>query len=147
MPSLPRLTPAEHCPDEDCHVPIGGKHHRDCGVAICVTTGHQRILHSAAPPDSLIPFPELAVIDDTFLNLHVCGEDVWSGYPHGAVEAAAAGLFVRERGPDDPRHRRWLSCDPSHPDAMPDLDTVTRAGDWDMIRQVWVIPQEMTSRG
>ncbi len=139
MTDLPRLTAATTCPDEDCRVPIGRKHTRECSVAICIMTGCQRVLHSAAPPGRLIPAPGF--------DEHVCGEDVWSGYPHGAVEAAAAGLFVRERRPGDPGRRRWIPCEPSHPDATPDLDRVIRAGYWNPVRQVWEIPTAVTCRG
>ncbi len=134
MPSLPQLAPAANCPDRDCGVPIGTKHRPDCQIAICVSTGHQRLIHhhgERRPPVDL---------GEALVDVHVCGEDVWAGYPHGAVEAAAAGLFVRPATPDAPR-TRWVPCTPGYPGAVPDLARVVKTGTWNPVRQVWEIPE------
>lgn len=136
MHQLPRLPVADRCPDEDCQVPIGARHQPDCGVAICVSTGHQRRLHDLGAPRPAID------LGDGIVDVHICGEDRWAGIPRGAVEAAAAGLFVY---PDT--DSRWTPCEPGTPGAVPDLTRVTQTGTWNPIRQIWALPAEVADRG
>lgn len=162
MPDLPQLAILDHCPDEDCRVPIGTSHLADCRVAICVSTGQQRILHAddhhvfGELPRNPHGGLDLAALDsmDSLLvdvaggSVHVCGEDVWTGRRHGTVEAAAYGLFVRwatdaerEATDDGPAVSGWIPCEPGEPGAVPDLDRVVREGRWNPIRQVWELTE------
>jgi hypothetical protein len=107
-----------------------------------VQTGLQRLLHDVdQPPPPGLP-PEL-----TGTNVHICGEDVWAGWPHGTTEAIAYGLTVRPAGADDHPLTGWIPCPPEHPDARPDLDRLVRAGRWNPIRQRWELPEEAVRRG
>lgn len=159
MPDLPRLPIADRCPDRDCQVPIGVKHQPGCGVAICVSTGHQRRLHhddQLVPPVCIDIYPDRPVTGGAPLchlgcgipvwrhaRLHICGEDVWTGLPHGAIEAAAAGLFVRREHDTGP----WIACTPGIPGAVPDLTRAMQTGTWDPIQQRWIVPtQAVTGR-
>jgi hypothetical protein len=134
MPDLPRLPLADLCTDQDCKVPVGAEHRPDCTVAICVSTGHQRLLHLEGPRR---PLTDLGGLVDA----HVCGADIWTGYPRGTVEAAAAGLFVVR----DQSTGRWTPCPDSADGAVPDLTRVIQAGTWNPIRQCWLVPAEATS--
>lgn len=139
MLDLPQLAVTEDCPG--CPAQIGQKHHRTCGVAICVTTGVQRLLHIGVKPDQPMLPPPPFILDGVPVDAHVCGDDVWTGHRHGAAEAAAAGLFVRERQPGEPDAPRWIPCRPGTPGAQPDVDRVTRTGTWDPITQRWEISE------
>jgi hypothetical protein len=132
MPDLPRLPAASRCPDQDCNVPIGTEHQPGCGVAVCVSTGHQRRLHLDGCRRPLVDL-------GTLVDVHLCGDTVWTGQMPGAVEAAAAGLFVYRDEPDGP----WIPCDPATPGAVPDLTRVMNTGTWDPIRQRWHLPAEV----
>jgi len=140
MPDLPKLNPVDSCPDSHCEAPIGRKHTMDCLVAVCVTTGQQRILHAGDPP----PLTAGLHVE---VDAHICGDDVWAGWPHGAVEAAAYGLFVRHTTDADAGLTGWIPCDPGEPGAVPDLDRLARSGTWNPIRQVWEMPAEVAGRG
>lgn len=128
MPNLPQLARVDRCPD--CTVGIGVKHRIDCLVALCVMTGQARVLHAIdqPPPPAGLPFD---------LDVHTCGEAVWTGYPAGAVEAAAYGLFVRPADPADAPFVGWIPCEPGEPGAVPDLDRLVRSAQWNPIRQVF----------
>ena len=163
MPDLPQLAIVDNCPD--CKAPVGASHERDCLVAICVTTGQQRVLHQddAAPPTvqcidiyparpveptgapcllgcGIPPWRHVVPVD-----AHTCGEDVWVGYPHGSVTAASYGLFVRPATAADAPLTSWLPCHADEPGAVPDLDRLVRSGTWNPIEQVWELPAGATS--
>jgi hypothetical protein len=135
---LPQLAITETCPDPDCNAKIGEKHAKGCGVAICITTGQQRLIHETVGPDADESLP-------SGLDVHTCGEDVWVGYPHGALTAAAHGLFARPAKPGDPT-TSWIPCLPDHPDAKPDISRLVHSGRWNPIDQVFELA-EATSRG
>jgi len=124
MPHLPILAAAERCPDSDCNAEIGQPHTRDCTRVLCMSDGVQRILHLADPP----------------AGDHDCGLAVWIGYPNGAVEAVAAGWFVRP-GSAGEHGARWVPCEPGDLAAVPDLDAVLRAGRWNAGRQIFELPE------
>jgi hypothetical protein len=149
MPDLPTLPTVDRCPDPACDVALGVKHLPECGVAICVSTGHQRLLHdpSLALAVCVDIYPGQPVVGGAPLchldcgipvwrhGGHICGEDVWTGFPHGSIEAVAAGLFVYR---DDTGG--WTPCGPGTPDAVPDLTRVAATGTWNPIRQLWELP-------
>lgn len=143
MPNLPTLALVDRCPEPDCQARIGEKHLIDCHTAICVMTGQQRILHAADPPPPVTIAAWCAGVVPVDLDVHICGEDVWTGRPHGAVEAAANGLFVRPATTDDAPQTGWLPCQPGEPGAAPDLNRLVRTGTWNPIRQVWELPAEV----
>lgn len=145
MPDLPQLPIVDRCPDLDCLVPIGTRHLPECHVAICISTGEQRILHAddrhafgglPRNPHGGLDLAALDAIDTLTLDVHICGQDVWTGRRHGTVEAAAAGLFVRKADVEGSLSG-WIPCEPGAPGAVPDLDRVVRDGRWNPIRQVW----------
>jgi hypothetical protein len=119
MPDLPTLALYDQCPDPDCLALIGYPHTTACVMAICVTTGVQRLLHTG------------------LVDVHTCGEDRWTGRAHGAIEAAEYGLFVRLAGPEDHPLTGWIPCTADEPAAVPDLDRLIRTGVWNPDRQIW----------
>lgn len=133
MPDPPRLPAADSCPDQNCQVPIGAEHQTGCGIAICMSTGHQRLLHEDGPRRPL------ADLGHGLVDAHVCGDDQWTGVLPGAAEATAAGLFVYRENDTGP----WIPCPPDTPGAAPDLTRVTQTGVWDPIRQRWTLPDEV----
>lgn len=135
MPDLPQLALIQQCPDSDCRAQIGQKHQPGCLVAICVTTGQQRILHGENPP----PPADLPIDAD----VHICGTDVWTGRPHGTDEAAEHGLYVRPAAAADSPLTGWIPCQPGEAGAVPDLDRVVRAGRWNPIRQMFELGSEV----
>lgn len=130
MADLPEL--ADFCPDGDCKTPMGRKHGVDCSIAICLSTGQQRILHQnddTLPAVAGLPFDGAG---------HVCGEDVWAGWPRGTVEAIEHGMFVQPALIDhSPGTPGWTRCEPGDPGAVPDIARVLATGVWDPIRQSW----------
>jgi hypothetical protein len=124
VPDLPILTAAQLCSDQDCRVPIGVHHDRDCSIALCLATGVQRILHLVDPP----------------AGDHDCGTAAWTGFPAGAIEAVAQGWFVRPDA-DGPDTARWVPCGQDDPGAVPDLDAVLRAGRWNRDRRIFDLPE------
>ncbi len=126
MPDLPRLAKTTECPDPNCKATLGTRHTPDCSKALCLETGAQRKLHLEAA---------------SHLD-HDCGQQAWTGYPPGAVEAAAHDLFVRLATPADQPHSGWIPCEPGTPGAVPDLDRVMRIGQWDRDRQRFHIPAD-----
>lgn len=152
MPDLPRLPTADSCPA--CPAGIGERHDPDCRVAICVSTGHQRLLHhdQVLPPICVDIHPGQPIVGGAPLchlgcgipvwrhsGVHICGEDVWTGVLPGAAEAVAAGLFVY-RDADGP----WTPCPAGTPGAVPDLARVVQLGTWDPIQQRWDLPAEVS---
>lgn len=135
MPDLPKLARVDRCPD--CTAELGAKHQPDCQIAICVTTGHQRLMHAIHPPP---PTPGLPID----IDFHTCGEQVWTGYPTGAVEAAAYGLFVRLAALADAPIVGWIPCEPGDPAAVPDLDRLVRTAQWNPIRQTFELPEAVS---
>lgn len=131
MPDLPLLAPTADCPDQDCPATIGQRHGTECSIAICLDSGIQR---------------KLCTVDTAADRTHGCGEQRWTGYPPGSVEAAAHGLWVRPATADDQPHTGWIPCEPGEPDAVPDLDRVMRAGQWNRARQVWELPESSEVR-
>lgn len=129
MPELPEL--ADTCPDHDCKAPIGRKHGMDCSIAICLSTGHQRLLHQNG--DTLPAMPGLPIDVD----VHICGDDVWSGWPRGTVEAIELGMYVQPALIDhSPGTPGWVRCEAGDPGAVPDIARIL-AGTWDPIAQTW----------
>lgn len=156
MPDTPRLPLIPTCPDLLCAVPIGTKHGRECLTAICITTGQQRALHQDDPDAAITgcfdihpgtPVTGGAVLCEKGCGIpvwrhgaaHLCGQDVWTGWPHGAIEAAEYGLFVREATTADQPLTGWIPCQPTDPGAVPDLDRLVRSGTWNSVRQVFVL--------
>lgn len=132
MPDLPQL--ADVCPDTDCRAPIGTKHRKGCTVAICLSTGVQRALHEN--DDTLLPTPGLTIDVD----VHICGDDRWGGWPRGTVEAIEHGMFVQ---PAAAAHSAgtpgWVRCEAGDPGAVPDIARVLNTGVWDPVRQTWKV--------
>lgn len=144
MPHPPQPAPSANCPDLHCQAPIGAPHHHDCLIAICVSTGHQRILHAT---DEYAATHSAPLNPDTPIDAHTCGADVWAGHPHGATTAATAGLFARRATAADAPLTGWIPCPPDEPGAVPDIDRLVRSGTWNRTGQIWELPAEVTGRG
>lgn len=132
MPDLPPL--ADTCLDKDCGAGIDKPHGKNCTVAICISTGQQRVLHQL--DDTLPPTPG----QPDGIDLHICGTDVWRGWPAGTAEAIAYGLFVQPATiGHTPGTPGWVRCEAGDPGAVPDIARVLDVGDWDPIKQTWTI--------
>jgi hypothetical protein len=74
--SLPGL----HCPSSLCHTAVGFPHTAQCDIAVCLSTGMQRLIRDHVP------------VNDPS---HECGNDVWTGYYPGEREALAYGVPMK----------------------------------------------------
>lgn len=143
MRKLPTLEPTSNCPDTNCNAPIGEEHAPDCEVATCLETGEQRILHQEDMPEAPTG------IDPTVVQLltHDCGADTWTGQRYGIDECVQYGWFVRRATANDPSEDGWVPCFPDHPEAVPDLDRLTRHATWDPTQRRWNRRTEVPGRG
>lgn len=110
------LDKLDTCPD--CGAGINVKHDASCDVARCLATGRQRIG---------CEFGSVFGGDED----HDCGRDVWTGYWPGEVDAARLGFWCRPVGAG------FEPCGPDHPDAMPDLNRLTRECQWNSAEKRW----------
>jgi len=118
-----RARRCEEC--HDCGMPVGYPHEEGCDVATCLTTGHQKL--------------SCGVLRDTHPG--DCGEDVWTGYWPGTIQAAAAGLWASLIP-----GRSWQPSNWSDLDAIPDLNGLTTMGTWDRQAHRWIMSERSSSR-
>lgn len=72
--------PGLHCPSSLCHVAVGFPHTQQCDIAVCLSTGAQRVMRDHIPAND---------------PSHECGNDVWTGFYSGEREALGYGVPLR----------------------------------------------------
>lgn len=110
------------CPD--CQVEPGQPHELGCDVARCPACGMQRLqCHEHG--------------DDEALDVLA----IWPGVWPGNVECEREGWWCIWR----PGNGGWVTCEPGHPEAVPDLNRLLIAAArrefvWSREHQQWVRP-------
>lgn len=121
----PMLEQVPACPD--CAAGIGEAHDDGCDVAVCLTTGEQRIQCDGYEG-------RLVEADDghlTYINQgveHDCGQQTWTGYWPGKLECVEFGWWCQDRTSEG---LGFVHCAPDAPGARPDLNRLGLDTVWD----------------
>jgi hypothetical protein len=106
----------DRCPD--CGVGIGEIHMSGCDVERCPYCGGQ-LLSCCCFGNGL----DFVPLDDAM---------PWTGLWPGTAECEEFGWYSK------PGPRGWQSCDPSEPEAMPDLNRLVKDARWDRVQKRFV---------
>jgi hypothetical protein len=115
-----------NCPA--CKVAPGQHHETGCDVEVCPECGGQLISCGCISRTGCAPWHEKWF--DRLIP--------WTGKWPGVAETMEFGWYCR-RNPDGPG---YLSCDPDHPQALPDLNRLCTEARWDAKKQRYVLPEE-----